>query len=150
MIDNIYRNSFKEINDILNNTDEQLLKKIPKSFRDFITSNMNVDYKTNINFNEDIDKQSLSKETEGILSLIYRSYWATDDEKKELAQKDKREKIDIENKKQENYSSKDIYEIFEKRKEKNSNLINNNLMVIKKESFIKKIFNKIFKFLQRT
>ena len=83
MIDEIYKNSFKEVYDILENTEEDLLSKIPNSFMNFIKNNMNVDYKTSINLNETIDKQHLLKETEAILSLIYRSYWATDEEKNE-------------------------------------------------------------------
>ena len=30
MIDNVYKNSFKEVYDILQNTDEELVHKIPK------------------------------------------------------------------------------------------------------------------------
>ena len=93
MIDEIYKNSFKEVYDILENTEEDLLSKIPNSFMNFIKNNMNVDYKTSINLNETIDKQHLLKETEAILSLIYRSYWATDEEKNEFAKKDNLELI---------------------------------------------------------
>ncbi len=78
MIDEVYRNSFKEVYEILENTESELLSKIPTKFMDFIKDNMNKDYKTNIQQNVDIDKQPLLKETEAILSLIYRSYWATD------------------------------------------------------------------------
>ena len=48
MIDNVYKNSFKEVYDILQNTDEELVHKIPKNFMDFIKNNMNTNYKTNI------------------------------------------------------------------------------------------------------
>ena len=70
MIDDIYRNSFKEVYDILQNTEDELIKKIPNTFIDFIKENMNVDYKTNIREDIEIDKQKLLKETEAILSLV--------------------------------------------------------------------------------
>lgn len=142
MIDEIYKNSFKEVYDILENTEEDLLSKIPNSFMNFIKNNMNVDYKTSINLNETIDKQHLLKETEAILSLIYRSYWATDEEKNEFAKKDNLELIKEEEQKKEQYQGKDIYKVFEERKNLNTITIDNNLMVIENESFIKRIFRK--------
>lgn len=141
MIDEIYKNSFKEVYDILKNTDQELLDKIPSKFMDFIKDNMNTDYQTNIKTDLEIDKQTLLKETESILSLIYRSYWATDEEKQNFKLKDNEELLKAEELKKSQY--KDIDEIFQKRKSLNNVTLDNNLMVIKKENFIKKIFNKI-------
>ena len=140
MIDNVYRNSFKEVYEILQNTEDTLVEKIPQKFITFLQSNMNKDYQTNIDNTIEIDKQSILLETEAILSLIYRSYWATDEEELEFANVDKQEQT-----KQE-FQGKSIDEIFEQRKNINNITIDNNLMVIKEESFIKKIFNKILKF----
>lgn len=143
MIDEIYKNSFKEVYDILENTEDELIAKIPTKFMKFIKKNMNENYKTNIQRDVDIDKQQLLKETEAVLSLIYRSYWATDEEKQEFAMKDQQEFIKKEEKKKEQYQGKDIYQVFEERKNINKITIDNNLMVIKKDNFIKRLFNKI-------
>ena len=78
MPDNIYANAFKEVDIILKNTDIDLIKKIPNKFLQFIESNMNNDYKSNIDLDIPIDKQHLLKETDAILALIYRSYWASE------------------------------------------------------------------------
>lgn len=144
MINDVYRNAFKEVYDILENTEKELVIKIPTKFINFIKNNMNNNYKSNIQTNVGIDKQQLSKETEAILALIYRSYWATDEEKKKFAIKDHQEIIE-----KEEYQGIDIYEIFEKRKNINNITIDNNLMVIKKENFIKRIFNKVLNILKR-
>lgn len=143
MIDEVYRNSFKEIYEILENTENELLAKIPTKFMNFIKENMNENYKTNIQQDVDIDKQLLLKETEAVLSLIYRSYWATDEEKQEFAIKDQQEFIKKDEKKKEQYQGKDIYQLFEERKNINKITIDNNLMVIKKENFLKRFFDKI-------
>lgn len=140
MIDNVYKNAFKEVYEILQNTEEELVKKIPQKFVEFLQSNMNKDYQINIDNTIEIDKQSILPETEAILALIYRSYWATDEEKLEFANMDKQEQM-----KQE-FQGKSIEEIFKQRKNINNITIDNNLMVIKEESFIKKIFNKILRF----
>ena len=136
MIDEVYRNSFKEVYEILENTENELLAKIPTKFIDFIKENINENYKTNIQQDVDIDKQPLLKETEAVLSLIYRSYWATDEEKQEFTIKDQQEFIKKDEKKKEQYKGKDIYQVFEERKNINKITIDNNLMVIKKENFI--------------
>ena len=140
MIDNVYKNAFKEVYEILQNTEEELVKKIPQKFVEFLQSNMNKDYQINIDNTIEIDKQSILPETEAILALIYRSYWAADEEKLEFANMDKQEQM-----KQE-FQGKSIDEIFEQRKNINNITIDNNLMVIEEESFIKTIIKKILKF----
>ena len=149
MIDEAYRNSFKEVYVILENTENKLLSKIPTNFMNFIKDNMNNDYETNIDPSVDIDKQKLLNETEAILSLIYRSYWATDEERKEFEVQDQKDFIENEEKKKEEYPVKDIYQIFEERKNINKIAIENNLMVIKKENFIKRFFKKILNIFQK-
>ncbi len=137
MIDEAYRNSFKEVYDILQNTEDELISKIPVKFISFIKDNMNHDYKTNIQTNIDIDKQPLLKETEAVLSLIYRSYWATEEEKQEFAIKDQQEFYEKQK------QGKSIEQIFIERKKINNITIDNNLMIVKKESFIKRFFSKV-------
>lgn len=143
MIDNLYKNAFKEVYVILQNTDTELVEKIPSNFIKFLQNNMNIDYQTNIDTNIDIDKQALLTETEDILALIYRSYWATDKEKQEFFEKDKKDLKMIEDNKKSEY--KDISEIFEKRKNINNLTLDNSLDVIPKESFIQKLLRKLLK-----
>ena len=126
MIDNIYRNAFKEVYEILENTEKDLIKKIPNEFIEFLKNNMNKEYQTNISVDLPLDKQPLLKETEYILALIFRSYWAEEKEKKEK------------------YSSvKNIDEIFKKRKNLNNIKLTTDLTVIKKENFLQRLFYKI-------
>ena len=110
MIDEVYRNSLKEVYDVLENTDVELVNKIPNKFLNFIKENMNVNYITHINPNVEISKQPLLKETEAILSLIYRSYWITDVEKQEFSERDKEQLMQKEEQKKAKY--KDISSIF--------------------------------------
>lgn len=132
MIDNIvFKNSLKEVYDILKNTENDLVIKIPSSFINFIKENMNKDYVTNIQPNVNINQQPLLKETEAILSLIYQTYWADTSEKKDF------------NLIKEDYPKEDIYKIFEKRKNTNISYEATSLIPIKKENFIIKFFKNI-------
>ena len=144
MIDNKYKDAFKEVFDILENTDEDLKNRISTKFMKFIENNMNKQYETNIRTDVPIDKQPLLKETEAVLALIYRSYWATDEEKIEFSKKDKQELIVEEEKKKQQYRS--INEIFDKRKNINKITLDTDLIVIPKENFIQKIFKEIIRF----
>ncbi len=132
MIDDIvFKNSLKEVYDILKNTENDLVIKIPSSFINFIKENMNKDYVTNIQSNVNINQQPLLKETEAILSLIYQTYWADPSEKKDF------------NLIKEDYPKEDIYKIFEKRKKANISYEATSLIPIKKENFIIKFFRNI-------
>lgn len=129
MIDDIiFKNSLKEVYDILKNTENDLVIKIPSSFINFIKENMNKDYVTNIQTNITINQQPLLKETEAILSLIYQTYWADSTEKKDF------------NLIKEDYPKEDIYKLFEKRKNENISYEATSLIPIKKENFIIKFF----------
>lgn len=143
MIDSIYKNAFKEVYEILENTDTELIEKIPNKFIEFLNSNMNVNYQTNINKDIDIDKQKLLPETEAVLALIYRSYWITNEERQEISSKVQKELQEIEDNKKRKY--KDISEIFKNSKSIEKITINNDLMVVPKESFIKKLFKKLLR-----
>ena len=121
MVDEVYQNAFKEVSDILENTDEELIKKIPSKFIDFIRNNMNKNYITNINREIRISEQKLLRETESILSLIYRTYWATEEEKREFSEEDFKRILETETRKKENYIGKNVDEIFEKRKRASEN-----------------------------
>ena len=91
MTNQSYEMALTEVDEILSNTDIQLVNKIPIAFRNLIKENKSKDYKPSIDKNKPIDQQNLLKETEAILSLIFRSYWATDEEKIELQEKDIKE-----------------------------------------------------------
>ena len=149
MVDEVYQNAFKEVSDILENTDEELIKKIPSKFIEFIRNNMNKNYITNINREIRISEQKLLRETEGILSLIYRTYWATEEEKREFSEENFKRILETETRKKENYIGKNVDEIFEKRKRASENTEKNSLIVVKKEGFIKKMFKRILEFIKK-
>ena len=109
---------------------------------------MNSSYIPNIKTDVPIDQQNILEETEAILSLIYRSYWATDEEKKEFAITDKKDFINNEILKKENYKGKDIYNLFKNKENLNDIVLLDSLVTIKKENFIKRFFNKILKILK--
>lgn len=149
MIDNVYKNAFKEVYEILQNTDLELVQKVPINFINFLQTNMNTNYKTTIYNNISISQQLLLPETEDILALIYRNYWATSEEKQEFYTIDKKSLESFKENEKNKY--KDVSEIFANRKKSTiqyNRLQDNSLAVIPKENFMRKILNKILKILK--
>ena len=138
MLELRYRNAFKEVDEILKYTDIDLVNKIPKKFIDFLRENMNNNYEFNVQEGLHLNKQNISEEANNILALIYRDYWATEEEKEEFRKKDKEEKKLNEKKLENIFERKDKEPIEEKK--------NNQLIKIEHESFIKRLFLKLKRF----
>ena len=138
MLEPRYRNAFKEVDEILKYTDIDLVNKIPKKFIDFLRENMNNNYEFNVQEGLHLNKQKLSEEANNILALIYRDYWATEEEKEEFRKKDEEERKLNEEKLEHIFDRKDIEPIEEKK--------NNQLIKIEHESFIKRLFLKLKRF----
>lgn len=138
MVELRYRNAFKEVDEILKYTDIDLVNKIPKKFIYFLRENMNNNYEFNVQEGLHLNKQKLSEEANNILALIYRDYWATEEEKEEFRKKDEEERKLNEEKLEHIFDRKDNEQIEEKK--------NNQLIKIEHESFIKRLFLKLKRF----
>lgn len=140
-----YRQSLKEVNLIIGLMEKQYIDKIPSKLLNFIKENMDNSYVCNINTSEPINKQNIKKDTKILLSILYRNYWCSKEEKKKLISED----IYLKNKEEEEKKSKyNIDKIFENKKKNN---INENdkeksmMIESKKEGIFRKILNKIIK-----
>lgn len=127
MLDKNYQKALKEVDEVLKYTDSNLLEKIPNKFINFIHENMDNSYIININPNTNLTGQILLPETENILTLIYLSYWATNEEKEEYYNN---QKVKV----------KSYDEIF-KNKNVNNTIPNKELTIIKKENIVTKFIN---------
>lgn len=76
-----------EINEILKYMPKEEVEKIPSKLRDFFREVASKDYVTNINPDLPLDKQEIKEKTKDIIALIYRNYWCSEEERKELDQK---------------------------------------------------------------
>lgn len=145
MKENIYK-AFSEVDTILEYSSEEIRNKVPDKFRQLIKNNKDNNYKLILDEHKKLKDQKLLIETREILSLIYRDYLCSEDERKEL--------IKINNQKLEEINEEyDIQNIFDKRKNKVSaeDDINKETLpvVINKEKWYKKIFNFIRKLIKR-
>ena len=145
MKENIYK-AFSEVDTILEYSSEEIRNKVPDKFRQLIKNNKDNNSKLILDEHKKLNDQELLIETREILSLIYRDYLCSEDERKEL--------IKINNQRLEEINEEyDIQNIFDKRKNKVSaeDDINKETLpvVINEEKWYKKIFNFIRKLIKR-
>ena len=138
----VYTEAFTELDEILNNIDVKLLEKIPHQLRELIKETKSDTYKFEYNKNVGIDKQEIKPQTKAIISLLYRNYWCTPEEKERLMQEEREELLRIEKEKSEKYNVDNIFKTKEPEPVKEET---HQILVIEKESFWTKIINKIKK-----
>ena len=151
---NEYRRTLSDIDIIINEMEESQKNKIPAKLRKIIHENKLEDYKSNIRTDIPLEEQKIHPDTQAYLAMLYLNYWCEDENEKAELKKtlDENEKI-YQKEIEEKYS---IENIFKNRKEKQiikeepEEEINEETQIMPyKESFIKKILNKIFSFFRR-
>jgi hypothetical protein len=76
-----YKEALVELLEILKHTDQEDVNKIPKKLLVFFRKNASTTYKFKIDENVEIRNLKLKKETKGLLTMIYRNYWCSIEER---------------------------------------------------------------------
>lgn len=139
----VYTKALTEVDEIINHLDIATLEKIPISFRKFVKTTKNQDYRFEYKDELPLTEQGLSDEAKAIISLMYRNYMCSKEEKQRLAEKDKKALEIKRQKEQEKYNVDNI--IKEKQKEMQGAKAQLPT-VIKKEGFFRRILNSIRNF----
>ena len=145
MVTKEFAEATAELNKILSYLPSEYVNKIPIKLRKFFKDVESKEYIPNIDPYKRLDEQKLKPKTEIFLTIIYRNYWCTEQEKAEL------DKVLIENDKKyekelrEKYNSDNIL----KKREKTLIIAENTKIPIKikKENFIKRLIRLIRKLL---
>ena len=93
-MERVYEEAFSEVDEILKLMPIDISSKIPQNFRQVISENKAVNYKTNIQI--PIKEQDLKSETITILGLIYRDYLASPEIREKLQKEDEEQLIENE------------------------------------------------------
>ena len=144
--------ALSEVYSIINHLDNNLYKKIPNNFIKMIENNRDLKYDVDIDYTKNINEQNLLRETRVILSLVYRDYLCTKEEREKIILKDKKELEQNEQMLREKYKID-----FDKRnKEKTKKEINYEeksktqaLVEIKPKAWYEKLIEKILRFFKR-
>ena len=129
---------FVEVNSVLNNMSINETSKIPKDIIEVINKKAN-NQKISIDSNKELEEQ-ISNEALSILTYIVLKYIVKEEQRNQLKASLIQKQIEYEEKQP---PIKDVKEIF-KNKE-----ITKDLVVIKKEGFVKRIIKKIIMFFRQ-
>ena len=142
MVDIKYANAYSEVLEILKYIPLEDYNKIPKNKIELFKTNANNNYIFTYNPTKTLEEQGVSKITKGIIAILFRDYWATEQQRNKIIIKQNYDRIKFEEKKKVKYN---LDNIFKDTIEKNIENTNNNSQMTeyKKES----LFNRIKKFL---
>lgn len=136
----VYKEVFAEVLEVLNNSNQNIIEKIPKKFITFLNENKDNNYNVKIDFSDVNWDNSVKPETQAILALVYRDFIASPIEREKLLAEEKEEQIKHENELRKKY---DLDNLFKNKAPKVETIKNDTAVVKYKESVFQKILNKI-------
>lgn len=144
------RQAYSEIDEFIGLLNNEQIEKIPLKLRELFKKEKDPNYKKGINPNESIKNQNLKEETLALIALLNLKYWCEDEQEKERLKKvyAQNEKI-YQEVLREQYNPEDIFKRRMTNIENKQEKIENSQMVEYKETFIKRIINKIKSFFRK-
>lgn len=141
----IYKEAFVEVSEIFKLMPKTMLDKIPNKFKQIIENEKSTTYTSNIK--EPLEQCTLKEETIIILSLIYRDFLCSKEEKERLQYRDAQKIKEAEDELREKYNPDNIFKNRVKANIDNTTEIQENLSLVKYEE--DKWYKKIFSIIKR-
>lgn len=104
--------AYREVLEILKYIPEEDYNKIPRYIVENMEKEQDKEYNYNVTEFRNFEKQEMLQETEAILSVLFREYWATEEQRNWIYEKESLEKRKIEEEKTKNYTP--LNDIFQK------------------------------------
>ena len=144
MVDIKYSNAYTEVLEILKYLVPEDYEKIPKEKIEVFETYANKDYNFNYDPDKTLQEQNVSKTARTIIGILFRDYWATEEQREKIIRVQQQERIRIENEKQEKYKSENIFKnkIIEEKEDVA-------LIKVEEVKWYKKIFDFFKKFFKK-
>lgn len=147
MISN-YPKAYKEVLEIIKYLPKEEYERIPKEKIEFFEQNCDKEYNFVFDISKTLEEQEFLRETNAIIVTLFRDYFASD------TQKEKIEKILITNEQKyqeelrKKYNPDDIFKKQEKVYQKPVENENMQMIELKEENILQKVFNKIINWIK--
>lgn len=144
-----YPKAYKEVLEIIKYLPKEEYERIPKEKIEFFEQNCDKEYNFIFDISKTLEEQEFLRETKAIIVTLFRDYFATD------TQKEKIERILIANEQKyqeelrEKYNPEDIFKKQEKVYQKPIENENMQMIEVKEENTIQKVFNKIINWIKK-
>ena len=130
--------AYTEVLEVLKHISKQDFEKIPSKLINYYNLNKAENYNFFIDESKSFSEQKLSKKAKVILAILFRDYWATDEQRKKIKQKEAYDIMQIEKEKSEKYNPDNLF----KENNNNNNPVPNSQAIIeyKKPKWYQKIW----------
>lgn len=140
MINVEYTEAIVEVLDILENSDDEINKKIPEKLIEFWKRNKSKTYKPNLDHNKPLNEMNLKDKTKDIITMVYLNYLCNKNEKEITLDTIRENEENYQLMIREKYNPDDIFK--NKREIKSEQQTEEkNLTVVQEEKWYKKLFN---------
>lgn len=109
--------AYREVVEVLKYISKEEIDKIPEEVVKYYKDNMDTTYEFYINTEKSFEEQVLMEKTKIVLAMLYRDYWATEEQREKIRLKEKYDINKIETENQEKY---DVENIFKQKQEKHA------------------------------
>lgn len=145
MVSEEYAIAYKEVNEILKYIPKDDYEKIPKVKINLFETLSKKDYEFTYNPDLTLDEQNVSRRAKAIIAILFRDYWATEEQRKKIISRQNYERNLIEEEKRKKYDPNNIFKNnVEEKIESNASaedVATSPLPSIKKETFFDKFLN---------
>lgn len=118
MIKRNYALAYSEVLEILKYIPQEDYDKIPKEKIELYSKSSDKNYIFNYVPNKTLEEQNVSDITKGIIILLFRDYWATEEQREKIIAKQNYDRKKLEEQKREMYNPDDVF----KNRNKNDNI----------------------------
>ena len=140
----INKKAVSEVIDVLKHSEIEVTQKIPKKFIEFLTKNSDRDYIPNIDYSKENWENSIEEDAKVLISLIYRDYIMSEEEKEKVIEEAERQEQEIREKyNPDNLFKKNSKIENEKSQDDTEQEVQKSLLIIKEEKWYERIINKI-------
>lgn len=150
MVNVEYANAYSEVLEVLNHIPKSDYDKIPNNVIEVFTRNNNKKYEFNYDVTKTLNEQNVSKIAKTIIAILFRDYWATPTQREIIITKEKYDIAKLEQEKRELYNPDNIFKKKDKIQKEIVEEQNTSLVKYQEINIVKKILNRIKKFLNIT
>ena len=143
MVDIQYANAYTEVLEILKSISQEDYNKIPKEKIDLFEHNANKEYIFDYDSNKTLEEQNVSKIARAIIAILFRDYWATDEQKNKIKAFQNNKRYQLEEENRQKYNTDIFKNRINTNNESKIEQTENMQLVEYKENIFKRILSKI-------
>ena len=108
--------AYTEVVEILKYVPKEEKNKIPKEIIEYYMDNRDISYNFKIDIEKSFEEQALLEKTKIVLAILFRDYWATEEQREKIKRKEQYDMNILELNKKQKYNSDNLFKRKEEKK----------------------------------